>query len=282
MACDFDGKRTFSTTSSNYEQLLNEEILTISIISQFRLSTSMRSASPIPLRIPKISKRKFPFRTFSNDSRVSDVTFQEDTEHVLSSNDEPEYLNDGKDQIEAKLYLLPIGMNATREAEIHSTLLQTDTLSKSSIAVYDAHRIESSLNNVEMTVSKKATTEEGSTKISVMNADIQKYDVLSGRGGKSNNHQGNKFYRKLIELKKQEYKSKMTNCEKQAVSESILKEIQCKGGRFLTQQKTKSEPGWFVMSSDKAKSKISQALREERNLKWTDHVSGSFDEDDSV
>jgi hypothetical protein len=131
--------------------------------------------------------------------------------------DETEYLNVGKDQIEAKFHstLSPLDVNAIGEAKFYSTVLQTRkngnafdsaALSNSSIADDDAHRIQSRSTKVAMTVSKEAITNGVSAMITVADDDIQEYDVLSGRGGKSNNHQGNKFYRRLVELKKEEYK----------------------------------------------------------------------------
>jgi hypothetical protein len=43
----------------------------------------MRSASPIPSLVTKKSRQNSLLRTFSNDSRVSDVTFQEDTDGLV-------------------------------------------------------------------------------------------------------------------------------------------------------------------------------------------------------
>jgi hypothetical protein len=99
--------------------------------------------------------------------------------------------------------------------------------------------------------------------------EIQMFDVISGRGGKSNHHDGNKYYRKLVSERKSDYRS-MSNCTKKAeVSKSIFYSIQSKGGRFLIDETTSGDPHWREMDVKEALRKISQALREDRNLKWT-------------
>lgn len=67
-------------------------------------------------------------------------------------------------------------------------------------------------------------------------------DVICGRGGKVNNHPGNKRFRKLIHQHKLEY-LRATKQEKPMVAMKILEKV--KPGRFLIKF-----PGGFVESDD--------------------------------
>jgi hypothetical protein len=96
---------------------------------------------------------------------------------------------------------------------------------------------------------------------------FHKFDVISGRGGISNNFDGNKHFRHLISLRREEYKSKKSNPEKLDVSTSVLVDIHNLGGRFLSKHKS-TENEWHEIKKTDAIKKISQALRETRPLKW--------------
>ncbi|KAL3805899.1 hypothetical protein HJC23_007860 [Cyclotella cryptica] len=85
--------------------------------------------------------------------------------------------------------------------------------------------------------------------------DVTDDDVICGRGGKVNNHPGNKRFRKLIHQHKLEY-LRATKQEKPMVAMKILQKV--KPGRFLVKL-----PGGFVESDDeRSREKASQALRE--------------------
>jgi hypothetical protein len=88
-------------------------------------------------------------------------------------------------------------------------------------------------------------------------------DVLCGRGGLTNHHPGNLVYRKRILETQPMYKT-LTNNEKTQLSESIVKWVQndC-DGRFLE----KDEKGYFVVEDKSARTKVSQALREDHTEK---------------
>lgn len=84
-------------------------------------------------------------------------------------------------------------------------------------------------------------------------------DVFMGRGGISNNHPGNKEYRRVILENQQIYKTLSTS-EKSELSLSVLAHIHndC-GGRFLEKDKI----GWYIVTDHTARLKVSQALRED-------------------
>jgi hypothetical protein len=102
----------------------------------------------------------------------------------------------------------------------------------------------------------------------VRNDEVQRMDVLSGRGGKSNHHFGNKVFRNLVTAMKSDYQSSKSRTEKARVAESIVEKIYRMGGQFLCQNKACLEPQWCVMSKAEARRKTSQALRETRTLQW--------------
>ena len=82
-------------------------------------------------------------------------------------------------------------------------------------------------------------------------------DVLSGRGGGTNLHPGNRHYRDLILSHRRTYdiasKSKKPN-----VSRKIVQMIRDSGGRFLRKEK---DGLYYDIGDDSAREKTSQALR---------------------
>merc|ERR1712232_136708 len=98
--------------------------------------------------------------------------------------------------------------------------------------------------------SKKVTTKKEYTDI----------DVLFGRGGRGNHHKGNKRYRSLVNSHKEQYRKIKDKQAKTAIARSIVQKINSSGGRFLMYDKTKSK--WMEVPSVRARTKVSQALRE--------------------
>lgn len=88
-----------------------------------------------------------------------------------------------------------------------------------------------------------------------------KNDVLYGRGGGTNHHDGNKRYRRMVEKRKVDY----VNCkriDKPLISLEIIREwrAQKPPGRFL--KLDESSGLWYDVGDRKAREKTSQALRE--------------------
>jgi len=89
-----------------------------------------------------------------------------------------------------------------------------------------------------------------------------KNDVLCGRGGTINSHQGNEQYRSIVESKKRVYLTARFKREKRLIATSIVDQIRKMDppGRFL--QKDADTQTWFDIGEEKAREKTSQALRE--------------------
>lgn len=89
-------------------------------------------------------------------------------------------------------------------------------------------------------------------------------DVLCGRGGSINSHQGNEQFRELVEKRKRVYLTARFKREKRLIASSIVSEIRGMNptGRFLARQGNKDSGHWYDIGDEKARDKTSQALRE--------------------
>jgi hypothetical protein len=84
-------------------------------------------------------------------------------------------------------------------------------------------------------------------------------DVLSGRGGGTNVHPGNRNFRDLINLHRRAYLKARKN-DKPAISRAIVRAIRETTGKFL--RKDDKSGLWFEIGDDAAREKTSQALRQ--------------------
>jgi hypothetical protein len=89
-------------------------------------------------------------------------------------------------------------------------------------------------------------------------------DVLCGRGGSINSHQGNEQFRDLVEKRKRLYLTARFKREKRLIASSIVSEIREMNppGRFLARHGNKDSGYWYDIGDEKARDKTSQALRE--------------------
>ena len=86
--------------------------------------------------------------------------------------------------------------------------------------------------------------------------------VLSGRGGATNSHSGNRAFRSLVKQHQSDY-LKAKKRDKPQVAAVVVEKIREKGGRFLRRYATKSEGVFWVEIGDvRAREKTCQALRE--------------------
>jgi hypothetical protein len=92
---------------------------------------------------------------------------------------------------------------------------------------------------------------------------IHPEDVLSGRGGATNSHSGNREFRRLVKAYQEEY-LRAKKRDKPAVASVIVDQIREKGGRFLRRCDTDSQGQvMYVDIGDvRAREKTCQALRE--------------------
>jgi len=96
--------------------------------------------------------------------------------------------------------------------------------------------------------------------------EILEWDVLCGRGGRSNHHPGNKRYRHVVSEMKQMYRTTEAKNMKTDLSRAIVEHVCNYGGRFIKKDKTGR---YYVLTKAEARKKTSQALRETKQLKWT-------------
>eukprot|EP00563_Minutocellus_polymorphus_P005299 CAMPEP_0181042778 /NCGR_PEP_ID=MMETSP1070-20121207/12339_1 /TAXON_ID=265543 /ORGANISM="Minutocellus polymorphus, Strain NH13" /LENGTH=503 /DNA_ID=CAMNT_0023121029 /DNA_START=134 /DNA_END=1645 /DNA_ORIENTATION=- len=87
------------------------------------------------------------------------------------------------------------------------------------------------------------------------------HDILSGRGGASNNHMGNKIYRTVCEHNKGLYAAAPRN-EKLPIAVRIVEAVRSRDppGRFL--ERKKEDKLWYEVTEKRAVDKTAQALRE--------------------
>eukprot|EP00535_Pseudo-nitzschia_heimii_P004940 CAMPEP_0197189706 /NCGR_PEP_ID=MMETSP1423-20130617/20263_1 /TAXON_ID=476441 /ORGANISM="Pseudo-nitzschia heimii, Strain UNC1101" /LENGTH=410 /DNA_ID=CAMNT_0042641903 /DNA_START=297 /DNA_END=1525 /DNA_ORIENTATION=- len=117
--------------------------------------------------------------------------------------------------------------------------------------------------NIPTTTFKKKPTKRKPRKVI---PEIKEYveftqkDVLFGRGGRSNHHQGNKIYRDIVTNNQNHYRGCDKN-EKTKVAQGIVDHIQnVVGGRFL--ELDRDIKRWFLVPNVVARRKVGQALRE--------------------
>eukprot|EP00531_Pseudo-nitzschia_arenysensis_P019361 CAMPEP_0116142776 /NCGR_PEP_ID=MMETSP0329-20121206/15089_1 /TAXON_ID=697910 /ORGANISM="Pseudo-nitzschia arenysensis, Strain B593" /LENGTH=316 /DNA_ID=CAMNT_0003638035 /DNA_START=308 /DNA_END=1258 /DNA_ORIENTATION=+ len=93
--------------------------------------------------------------------------------------------------------------------------------------------------------------------------DILPSDVLSGRGGATNSHSGNRAFRSLVKQYQGDY-LKAKKRDKPDVAAVVVQKIREKGGRFLRRAKNikSNEVVWVEVGDERAKEKTCQALRE--------------------
>jgi len=85
------------------------------------------------------------------------------------------------------------------------------------------------------------------------------HDVLCGRGGATNNHEGNKRFRSIVTGHQEEYLAAKKK-DKALIARRIVSIIQGDGGLFLRKNPTTGD--WEEVTDKKAAEKTSQALRE--------------------
>jgi hypothetical protein len=89
--------------------------------------------------------------------------------------------------------------------------------------------------------------------------DFREHDVLSGRGGGTNVHPGNRDFRDLINKYRTIYVKAKKN-DKPSISRAIVKEVRSRGGRFL--RKNDKDNLYYEIGDANAREKTSQALRQ--------------------
>jgi len=129
----------------------------------------------------------------------------------------------------------------------------------------DSTRPYSNLANEWVLSKRQANETTSSTDICSSNASsISINDVLCGRGGMTNHHAGNIFFRKLVRHHQESYLL-ASKRDKAGVAKSIVENIRNlkPPGRFLKKSRDIGPNGvWEEIGDRKAREKTSQALRE--------------------
>jgi hypothetical protein len=103
--------------------------------------------------------------------------------------------------------------------------------------------------------------------------DVNKNDVLCGRGGGTNSQVGNRRFRKLVQDFQPTYLLARRK-EKPLLARTIVLIIRKRGGRFLKKDDTTGE--MFEVGDIKAEAKTSQALREGLDVRATKSAASSL------
>ena len=143
-----------------------------------------------------------------------------------------------------------------------NTISPTDSLNRATVKL-SIDQVEQCANKIE---SVEQSPSEEETPILYIDT-IQEWDVLCGRGGRSNHHPGNKRYRHVVSEMKMMYRRSEAKAIKTDLSRAIVEHCCNYGGRFI---KNDSKSGrYYVLTKAEARKKTSQALRETKALKWT-------------
>mmetsp|Transcript_1998 Transcript_1998/g.2497 ORF Transcript_1998/g.2497 Transcript_1998/m.2497 type:complete len:207 (+) Transcript_1998:145-765(+) len=100
------------------------------------------------------------------------------------------------------------------------------------------------------------------------NISVNANDVLCGRGGATNNHAGNKRFRKQVACQQAAYLVAKKR-DKKLIAKSIVDAIRKEGGRFLKREEKDGVECWVDVGDKKASEKTSQALREGLDVRAT-------------
>jgi hypothetical protein len=96
--------------------------------------------------------------------------------------------------------------------------------------------------------------------------EVTTWDFLTERGGRGNNHIGNKRVHKLLSQLKKTYRRIKSKQGKTHFVHAIVAYVMSYGGRFLQKD---TNGNYFEMTSAQARIKLSQCIRENKQLKWT-------------
>jgi hypothetical protein len=95
------------------------------------------------------------------------------------------------------------------------------------------------------------------------------FDVVSGRGGRSNHHAGNRHYWMQVLGFRQAYKVCDIDVKKAEIAQAIVDSIHVLPGRFLQTDESKR---WFVVPDRVALDKVKQALRDKYVPFWAKNI----------
>jgi hypothetical protein len=104
------------------------------------------------------------------------------------------------------------------------------------------------------------------TKTYIDEAEPKDSDVVSGRGGKSNKHPGNKAYWLVIMMQRAEYRACTSDEDKNKIAQEVVDFIHRQNGRYV--QMDEESGRWFILPDLVALDKAKQALRDKHVPVW--------------
>jgi hypothetical protein len=219
---------------------------------------------------------RLPFRThlFSQTMRIHPVGLvnenffvmaSEDNDHLAISGDitkrasqkkrtTKEAKDDKEGDEEGDIYLKPAVASKKLKTSSNEANSDTKSPSSSSVSISEDEREEGQENDKDGTCSTSTSVAGDGGEVEV----VTDRDVLSGRGGGTNLHPGNRRYRDLILSHRKEY-DLASKAKKPSVSRQIVHLIRQNGGRFL--RKDSNVGKYYEIGDDLAREKTSQALR---------------------
>lgn len=125
-----------------------------------------------------------------------------------------------------------------------------------------AENVQSEAQSIKAGSVITTTACETTTTSNPMDLNISQNDVLCGRGGLTNHHPGNGFFRRLVRRKQEAYLL-APNMEKAGIAKEIVGIVRSLDppGRFLKKD-LKNSGVWVDIGYRKARENTSQALRE--------------------
>ena len=125
--------------------------------------------------------------------------------------------------------------------------------------VTDLSSKKKQVNTKMKTTRKKSSLMNERQKDLVSFRSITQQDVLYGRGERTNNHEGNKYFRKIVSSMASKYKT-CSRSDKSVIANSIIDVIHERGGRFLAP--IPNSNSWNIVKGREIKRKTSHALRD--------------------
>jgi hypothetical protein len=89
--------------------------------------------------------------------------------------------------------------------------------------------------------------------------DVQKYDILCGRDKITHSHVGNKRFRNIVMMHREDYQTATSREAKSKITFAVVAMIRQSGGRFLKQDEESG--AWKNVGDEYARDKVSHALR---------------------
>jgi hypothetical protein len=141
-------------------------------------------------------------------------------------------------------------LSSSFDGSRHSSHAHAHSSPGSSTSSASSSRLSSKKRRLAKVVVGTARTSKKSSSKAAAKV-VAKYnimDVLCGRGGLANRHDGNLVYRKVVDANKAFYKTVTNKRHRQYLAESIVLAIQQAGGRFLEQMNPVSKRAMMMLA----------------------------------